>query len=760
MQAPNKDNAKAIVVLCVGLFLLLLSAGYANAIPTAEDINSLAEAAEQTTKNFMQESFELRMQYEYSGKFLGPKDEDTLHILAKKAGSRLTAIAEKQRKLKKQIEDYEGSDWDSRYGLTGLWRKLFADLYTTNLSKCEIELYCALTAQPTERIKILHTLLTQIDSLEQTHHTVYAQFLRARTLALLARIDLTYKPLVKKEFDSLGKQTATGDLTAYRIEIEKIKLFGLHGPNRLKMLAENIAKSKCADDIELVLSVAFLQHRYDPEGLEQTSKLFPQTQDFLGSLTLSDLSYRLTQNRADKQALEQVSVFEAELAARAAWKNNPQEYKTLLEDFAGIQKFQTPLILYVTAVALADSSPTKAVYLLIKASKLQQSQKSGKLDIQAWKIAQQAAQLAYNSFAKDLLDCEAALGAFENYRTIAKEKVDEELEYHYVRVLDTCGLTKKAKKLLQKIADRSAGKYRNKARLGLIVQALKQSQVSSRSQSFLMNRLRKLISDCTAKNEQQTRAKAIIIYCRTLLELKNRVCAQEVLNILAKVGTIRDPNLNVFKSEALRRLGRLDESVDCLVFAIAPSSCEHAGEAMGLLTEIIDKIDSYQADRDTFSKMVQNCYKLADFCYNCFDGRQKQLAGLLLVEVSIFAAEKEKGKLSAAEKLLNNLAGGADNVNLLRCRARLLAEQGQFEKAAQLWAKICRIRKGESASINKRSWKWWRAKYYELACWAKCPQSEKENIVHTIDVLKNSFAHIPPLWTGKLDLLRQQIDTK
>jgi len=61
--------------LAFSFSLFAFRASSANSIPTAEDINHLAENARLTTNTFTQESFELRMGYEYSGKFLNPNDK-------------------------------------------------------------------------------------------------------------------------------------------------------------------------------------------------------------------------------------------------------------------------------------------------------------------------------------------------------------------------------------------------------------------------------------------------------------------------------------------------------------------------------------------------------------------------------------------------------------------------------------------------------------------------------------------------------------
>jgi len=740
--------------LIFGFLFFALSAASANSLPAAEDINNLTESAKLTADTFMQESFKLRMGYEYAGQFLNQNDKNNLQKMAKRARNRLAAIEQEQRKLKQQIEDYEGDDWDAKYGSTRLWRKLSADLYTTTLSRCQIDFYLALSSQQPQRNKICKDILAQIDSLNKTYNAAYSQFLKAKTLTLLARTDPAYKPLVKKEFDWLSGCSDMQQSTAFRIAIERIKLLGETRPGRLNALAEELAQSSCADDIELVLCLAFLQRQYDPARFEKTIQFFPQTENFVGSLVLADLSNSVKQ----QQSLQQASVFEAELAILAAWGDENDNHKMLLDSLLSIDKFQTPLILYVAAAAFAESSPTKAANLLVQASKLQQLEKSDKLDIEACEIAKQAAQLAYNLFAEDSLHCQLALEAFENYCEIAGEKIDEELEYLYTVVLNDCGQAARSKELLQKIADSPAGNWRNRARLDLIIKAMRQTlNENPKQQNILLERLGNFILNCHGQDKtgNSLRNEAITIYCRSLLELKNEDSAQNVLTILAEAEATSGINLDLFRAQALQQLGRLDESVHYMLLAVRDDSGSLAGVVVELLAEVVDTIDRLQLQADDFDKMMQNCKKLADFSYVSLNDTR---AGLILAEISIFEANKNQGKLLYVEKLLNSLAkdGNADDVDLLRCRARLLAEQGKFDEAAGLWSQICKIRKNDVPKTARRSWKWWRAKFYELHCCAKCTPTKKESILHTIEVLENSFQDIPPLWAKKLSLLKQQ----
>jgi len=321
MGIPIKRTAKIIVVL----FVVFLSSALAGALPIAEDINSLAENARLTTDTFMQQSFKLRMQYEYSGRFLTEDDKENLYQLAKDAGDRLQAIVKEQETLKRQIEDYQGDDWDARYGSTGLWRKLSADIYTTKLSKFEINYYLALASEQPQRDQILHLVLGEIDSLAQGNRRFGPNLIRGKTLAMLAQTEPSYKDAAARELEVFSFYSDIYRPTA--AAIEKMKLLGRADTDRLNVLVKTLRSNWHKGYLELLPSLMFLQRRYDPEGFEKTVRSWPQIEDFVGSLALADLDNRISQRQTAKGNLEQISVFEAELAVQTAWKGETKNYK-------------------------------------------------------------------------------------------------------------------------------------------------------------------------------------------------------------------------------------------------------------------------------------------------------------------------------------------------------------------------------------------------------------------------------------------------
>ena len=120
----NKTFLTALSFIC-GLFF---SNAFADLSPKQQNIDALAESTQKIANDFLQNSFELRSGYEYTNRFCGNNDRDTLQKLAQKASLQLQEIYRSQQQILKRIEDYPGDDWDELYGHTGLWRKIFSDI--------------------------------------------------------------------------------------------------------------------------------------------------------------------------------------------------------------------------------------------------------------------------------------------------------------------------------------------------------------------------------------------------------------------------------------------------------------------------------------------------------------------------------------------------------------------------------------------------------------------------------------------------------
>ena len=123
------------------LLAFSLPAIAADSLPTAQDINDTLQKVKQTYDSFFSRTFRIRMEYEYSGRFLNQQDKDTLFNVAQQISADLDQIANTQIAMKKEIESYQKDDWETLFGQTGLWRKLSSDLLNTQAGKLEID-YC------------------------------------------------------------------------------------------------------------------------------------------------------------------------------------------------------------------------------------------------------------------------------------------------------------------------------------------------------------------------------------------------------------------------------------------------------------------------------------------------------------------------------------------------------------------------------------------------------------------------------------------
>ena len=745
-------------LLAFALSLAVSLASRAHTLPRAEDINKLAQAANVSVETFAKVSAKLRFQYEYSGQFLNPADREKLRECATAASKHLRRTAESQEQLKNQVEEYEGDDWDDRYGSTGLWRKLFADLYTTGVHRCEIDFYAAICARQPIRDETLHEILARIDSLSKSYNTAYLHLLRAKGLALLAQTDPAYKRPAKKEFDGLAERSDMRQSTAFKIAIERIKLLAPPRPDRLDQLTDDFAQSNDANDLQLILSLACLQHRFNrPKALENTVRTWPQTEAMLGSLALADSACRLERQELD---LQKISPLEAELAAQAAWRGRCQDYAAVLRRLANDRKFQTPLILYVTAVASAKTSPTEASRLLIKAAAIQKETKGRRLNIEAREIARQAASLICNARAAEQSNHDAVLEIIEDYRRITGGQMAGDLEYCYANALIEAGQKKKGTQLLNKIAETPTASRHHRARLDFIIDKYYARRENT---TEISKELLDLLGDCTEQNDPGgVRAEAMHIYCQLLLESQNKTDAQKALDIHTDAEIQNDPNLTVFKSKALHVLDRLDEAAQCLARICEASNREHVHAADLLLIAIIDRIEQLQHDSADPANLVENALTIARYCLRISMSTYGLIpvgrARLYVAELSLLAPSNDGRILSRVEKLLAGVPEDArNNPDYLRCRARLFSRRAKFAEAAGLWAKVAQIHKNRPSSPNRRSANWWRATFYGLHCWSKTPQAQDRDVGHTIEVLESSFAQIPPLWAEKLKSLRTSL---
>ena len=377
-----------------------------------------------------------------------------------------------------------------------------------------------------------------------------------------------------------------------KASLEKIKYLGHSEPNELEDIARSLAKSECKDNPEMLLSLAILQSKYAPPRFKLPCPA-PRKQQTFSAKSSSRTFLRI----ANLNSLNPVT---AELAAYSARTTNPSAYKELLLALADIDKFKTPMVLYAAGISVADSAPEKAIKLLIDASTLQQKQKSMLLDIEADRIAEQAARLAYDHFTQKNIDCNLAIAAFDNYARIASDKMTEQMQYLYGKLLLDCGKTQEASETFTRLANDSKTIWRDKASLELL-----KIKINAGPEETLPQ-LRNFILNCTGQDEQKRllRLEAMDIYCRTILGSDSNDSATQVLNLLDTAEQTPGLRYDLFKAQALYQLGRLEESAQYMSKAIIEDSNSSAALAAQIASEIIDKIELWQKDANDFNRIA------------------------------------------------------------------------------------------------------------------------------------------------------------
>ncbi len=689
MKSPTDKKWPLLVILLAFSFSVIAD----ETLPTAQDINDAAQKAKQTYDSFFEQTFTIRMQYEYSGRFLNPGDKDTLCKASQKASAELEQIANTQTTMKKTIEAYQKDDWETLFGQTGLWRKLAADLADTQTAKQEIDYNL-------ERFK--------------GDIKINQQF---------------FNTLAKFSFSPCAP---------IRASLEKIKHLGQSEPNELDNIADSLAKGDCKENTEIILTLAILQNKYVPDKPQEALFLSAQASELFGKIILADISAG-----ADINTL---NPFTAVLCAVWALQTNPSAHKELLLSIASTEKLKTPSTLYLAATSLFETDPSKAVKLLIESNKLQYQQQVRLMDTSPETAARVTAEYAYDYFIQNKIDCNLALAAFDNYKMIASDKLTEEMRYHYGSLLLYCGKKQEASEFFTKLFGSSESIWRDKATLEILKIKIKEGY-SNEDHDYkeTLSKLRNFILNCKGQDEHKWRLRLEVmdLYCRTVLAHDNNDSATEVLNLLDT--TEQTPGLRyaLFKAQALYQLGRLEESARYMSKAIAEDSNSSAVLAAQIASDIVDKIELWQKDANDSNKLLKNCNTLAEFTNK--SERTSQTA-LLLAEVLLL-----EGKTIDYPLPSNN-----EDVIWLRVQARVLMQQEKFDQSAKLWSKIAESKRNETAGQNNKNYNWWQAKYYELDCLAKSPQANKQNIAHAIDVLIGTYPQIASPWAEKLDLLKKQ----
>jgi hypothetical protein len=256
----------------VGLFFYLgvLSVSSVANADIKSDMDTLANQAKYIADTFMQKSVELRLGYEFRHGFTSDSQAQNLRELAQKSAAELDEILLAQEKLKKQIENYNGEDWDSRYGDSGIWRMAGEDICATKILKCQMEYYRAIASQPHQQAGIVRNGLAMLGGVADVPQVL---LVKADMYALLGKTDQSSKTLAGELYRKVMNSAGVPAEVYYAAAIGAQKLDPPQPLAVLDELAAKLDRSEYRDNFEPTMSLAFLQRQLGSTAiLEKATK--------------------------------------------------------------------------------------------------------------------------------------------------------------------------------------------------------------------------------------------------------------------------------------------------------------------------------------------------------------------------------------------------------------------------------------------------------------------------------------------------------
>lgn len=724
-------------ILCFGV-----TGGLCADVVRSADVLEQGRAVERVFGEFLVASLPLRVKYEFGGKAAGPDEGGRLVGLCEKAGAKLEVIYSVQAGFKRRIEEYEGRDWDVLYGESRLWQRIYGDLQRNAVLQQRLEIYKAMGLGGKQRKDVLAGVIGRCDSKEAGFGRASGQILKARAVAVLGGKAAKRKAL--ELLGSLGKRSEIGDRVYFEASLIKIYLGA--DLNAIDGFGKAIVGSSIKDDFELNLGVTVFELMYGGAGrgawVKRMMGKWPGVKWAIGEVILEQLSELDKMGQLNVGLLENRSDVEISLVLGAAQRAGAREYRSVIEKICAVERFRTPLALYVYAEANVEVEPATAIRYYLKAAMEKNKGEGGDLGVGTVEIAEFAARLAYKLYYEDSNYLDTARLAMGFYCAAAGVDANKEIVYLYAGLLGESGRRSESHKLLEKISA-GGGRFAKEARLDSIAEMIEESSGDALKNADALKELEGMMAD---EESARIRREALKLYCRILLEGED-VAAVRVLELLEGVSDQEDGDISLLRGVGLYKLGRFVEAVEVMAGGVEVLSCQAAGQVYVLLAKVLEQMDVYESQMSGFGGFVKKCERLGEFCVGCAEDEWKGQVELLWAEIAIFAGDDSGASevLGGLEKVLG------DNIDLVRCWARLHMERGQWREAFEDWVGV---RRGQERKAYRDD-NWWRAKYYELYCFMKLSADNKSKVAHAIEILEASSGGMGEFWSKRLSDLRR-----
>jgi|GEM_PF-5632545 len=453
-------GVRSIIVL---VLMTGLQSARAAEVPGPADIEGLAGEATRTYAEFMEVSAQIRLRHELLGS-LDEREQARLLELSDETRKSLADIGAREDALRVKIEDYAGSDWERRYGSTGLWRRLKSEICRTKMFECEARYWSAIASDQGGREQILRGAREEVARLGREFESRDLKLLEARILLGGAEPDSAEWRRAMGILDMLcegekDRVYLAARLTRYLQKSQRDVL-------EISRIWDELHHRPQVDD-ELWMRAGFAGWVTGRQGwLEEVIRRWPQSRAFVGRCVLEVLE-RMSSDRVDW-----IGAYAAGLAAEAALQDL-ERYKAVIDAIGAVKEYRGAGVLYTMAMAAQDEEPGKAARLYMEASRKMDGEK-------AVRTAELAARLAYGVFGRDKGKCQEAREALRNYTDMARDDSAPDMRYCYYLVTNECGDVNEARRMLEAIAGGASGEYQERARYQLGVMKAREAVMAGR----------------------------------------------------------------------------------------------------------------------------------------------------------------------------------------------------------------------------------------------------------------------------------------
>jgi hypothetical protein len=699
---------------------------------SSQDVEGDASNAWEVFADFYSDTFIVRCSLEYAGRFCGRGQQQKLRENATDALKRLQSVLARQKHRLEAIEIYEGDDWETAYGSTGLWRR----------AKAEIEG----TQRLIERVRFYKDLSNEaVDK----RNTTVAKFYRNFFVRQDARYDLDHylgrdaavaAIIFDEQLTRAGFENLISELLVYsdgnfgisiRAAIGCIKK-GFDGTAR-----NLLASDKRIKDTAVIVVGGAVRFLYEQEQLAKMQ----ETRRF------NDLEYELVTE-----------------AIANGWVDYGDGFSRKLAELYQ----QGAKVLIAAGKAAERAGDDEAVIYYAEAVRASLESEEGQINAETKDAALKASRLVASMYRRGNISFKRAHNIIELYMSLAKEQADDKIVFTLAIMLSENGFDDKAIELFESIADKNEGELASPAQMMALITKAGKGRLDEQQMALLKKEVMCESAGQAGLLDSYASDLALTAYCGQRMRYGTKDGgkyrndgANEVIDLLS--GRRVDGHQAALLAEAHLLAGQWQKACESL-----SQNIEVCGQKQ--LWVFIDVLDSACRNYDRNGRIINHispnqvepneildCMKkLVDFCQN--DLELGALSALsrnffvysILTEARLICNIAKKDDLDRFSEQIEELLERAENNiiqrrALLRCGGRVEQAIGNYSRAARIWSELT-----TQIDRNAEPDCWWRSKYYQFYCLKKCGGEKSSIAKHGAEVAINSFEDIPLEWCQKL----------